>query len=197
MQSLINVEDYILNARFGREILIILRDLILKTELTETVKWGSPVYSINNKNVVGIGSFKSYTGLWFFQGAFLKDEAKVLFNAQEGTTKSLRQWRFKSIEEINNTLILQYINEAIENAKQGKTLKPDRNKPLNIPAELQMALDKDNNLKNRFDSLSISCRREYAEYIDEAKRAETRIKRVQKSIPMINEKRGLNDNYKN
>ena len=61
----------------GKEILIVLREIIRSTELIETLKWGGPVYTLGGKNVVGIGSFKSYVGLWFFQGAFLKDEEKL------------------------------------------------------------------------------------------------------------------------
>ena len=61
-----------------------LRKILNATELEETVKWGGPCYTYEGKNVVGLGSFKSYVGLWFHQGALLKDEAKVLINAQEG-----------------------------------------------------------------------------------------------------------------
>jgi uncharacterized protein YdeI (YjbR/CyaY-like superfamily) len=51
-----------------------LRSIIQKSELVETVKWGVPVYTINDKNVVGSSVFKSYDGLWFFQGSYLKDK---------------------------------------------------------------------------------------------------------------------------
>ena len=94
MNSYKTADEYILNAPNGKEILIVLREIIRSTELKETVKWGGPVYTLNNKNVVGLGSFKSYTGLWFYQGALLKDEAGILINATEGVTKALRQWRF-------------------------------------------------------------------------------------------------------
>ena len=40
------------------ESLMEIRQVLLKTELTETVKWGMPVYTINGKNVVGISGFK-------------------------------------------------------------------------------------------------------------------------------------------
>lgn len=190
------VEEYILNAPSGKEILIVLRELLLSTELTETVKWGSPVYTLNDKNVVGIGAFKSYTGLWFYQGAFLKDEADVLINASEGVTKALRQWRFSSVDQIDDKLVLQYVHEAIENQKQGKELKPDRERKLIIPEELQRALDEDTMLETCFYAFSPGCQREFAGYISEAKRTETRENRIQKIIPMILEKRGLNDKYK-
>jgi uncharacterized protein YdeI (YjbR/CyaY-like superfamily) len=40
------------------------------------LKWGIPTYTVNGKNLVGIGAFKTYVGLWFFNGSFLKDEEK-------------------------------------------------------------------------------------------------------------------------
>lgn len=91
----------------------ILQIIISKTNLAETIKWGTPVYTFNGKNVVGINGFKNHFALWFYKGVELKDDAKVLVNAQEGITKSLRQWRFTSKSEINEKLILEYIQEAI------------------------------------------------------------------------------------
>lgn len=196
MKSYNTVDEYILNAPNGKEILIVLREIIKSTKLNESIKWGSPVFSINDKNVVGMAAFKSYVGLWFFQGSFLKDEAGVLINAQEGTTKALRQWRFTAADKIDDKLILQYVNEAVQNALEGKTIKPDRNKPVTIPEELQQALDNDKVLNECFRAFSPGCQREYAGYVAEAKRAETREVRVQKIIPMILEKKGLNDKYK-
>jgi uncharacterized protein YdeI (YjbR/CyaY-like superfamily) len=196
MKAYKTVDEYILNAQFGREILIVLREILCSTELTETVKWGGPVYTINDKNVVGLGSFKSYAGMWFYQGVFLNDEASVLINAQEGTTKALRQWRFTTVDEIDEKLVLQYVGEAIQNAKNGKELKPDRDKKLVITEELQAAFDNDKNLENAFLGFTPGCKREFAGYVAEAKRTETRKSRVLKIIPMILEKRGLNDKYK-
>lgn len=95
----------------------LLKEIIAQTELVETFKWGGPVYVLNGKNVLGIAGFKSYFGIWFYNGVFLKDENNVLINAQEGVTKSLRQWRFHDIAEINTESILLYIKEAIANEK--------------------------------------------------------------------------------
>ncbi len=196
MQSYNTVNEYILNTPFGKEILIVLREILLSTELQETVKWGGPVYTINDKNVVGIGAFKSYAGLWFYQGVFLKDEAGVLINASEGMTKALRQWRFTSVDEINDELVLKYINEAIQNQKEGKELKPDRNKPVVIPEELKLALAEDSELESCFNRFTPGKKREFAEYVASAKLAETRFARVQKVIPMILENTGLNDKFR-
>ncbi|HSO85687.1 MAG TPA: DUF1801 domain-containing protein [Draconibacterium sp.] len=196
MKNYKTVDEYILNVAEGREILIVLRDLIYSTELTETVKWGIPVYTINDKNVVGMAAFKSYVGLWFYNGSFLKDEAGVLINATEGVTKALRQWRFTSVDEIDEQLVLRYVNEAIQNQKEGKELKPDRNKPVIIPDELLIEFAEDKELENFFNRFTIGKQREFTEFISSAKQSETRIARVQKVIPLILENIGLNDKYR-
>lgn len=190
------VNEYILNAVFGQEILIVLRDILLSTELQETVKWGGPVYTINNKNVVGIAAFKSYVGLWFYNGNFLTDEAGVLINATEGITKALRQWRFSSVDEIDDELVLKYVNKAIQNQKEGKELKPERNKPVIIPEELKQALMEDTELENCFNRFKPGRQREFTEYIASAKLAETRLARLQKVVPLILENIALNDKYR-
>lgn len=174
----------------------ILRNLMLDAGLEETLKWGIPVYMAHKKNIAGVSSFKSYFGIWFYQGALLEDSAGVLMNAQEGKTVAMRQWRFAEDDPIDETLILRYLQEAIEHAKEGREIKPEKAKPIVIPAELKKAFLEDATLKQQFDALSKSCRREYAEYIAEAKRQETRLRRLEKSIAMIREKKGLHDQYK-
>ena len=92
-----------------------IREIILSTNLEETIKWGMPTYTLNNKNVVGIGAFKTHYGVWFFQGSLLKDTHKVLINAQEGKTQAMRQWRFTKDSIIDKKLLLSYLEEAISN----------------------------------------------------------------------------------
>lgn len=189
-------EEYISWNEDYRPLLEKLQSILLSsTELEEKMKWGIPTYCMKNKNVAGIGAFKSYAGLWFFNGVFLSDPANVLINAQEGKTKGMRQWRFESVDEIDEKLVRSYIEEAIQNQKDGKEVKPEK-KPLLVPDELKEALASDGLLSEVFDSMSLSCKREYAEYIAEAKRSETKQKRLEKIIPMIREKVGLNDKYK-
>lgn len=196
MKGYKTVDEYILSVQEGREILMVLRELINSTELKETVKWGIPVYTINDKNVVGMAAFKSYVGLWFYNGSFLKDDAGVLINASEGITKALRQWRFTSADEINDTLLLNYLQEAIENQKQGKELKPERNKPIIIPDQLQIEFAEDKELEICFNRFTPGKQREFVNYISEAKTLETRKVRVEKVIPLILENIGLNDKYR-
>lgn len=188
-------EEYFDSVPEYLDILKKLRSILLSTELEEKMKWGIPTYCLKNKNVAGIGAFKSYAGLWFFNGSFLKDEEKKLINAQEGKTKGMRQWRFEVLKEIDEALVKSYIEEAIQNQKDGKEIKPEK-KPLIIPDELNEALASDSQLSEAFEALPLSCKREYAEHIAEAKREETKLKRLDKIIPMIMDKVGLNDKYK-
>lgn len=132
----------------------------------------------------------------FFQGAFLSDPEHKLVNAQEGKTKALRQLRFADSEEIDYNLVKAYVEEAIQNQKTGKEIKPDQKKPLIIPDELKVKFEVDEALKICFDEFTLTKKREFADYISEAKREETKLKRLEKIIQMIKEGIGLNDMYK-
>jgi len=149
-----------------------LKSIINKTPLEETIKWGAPVYTFNGKNVLGVMGLKDYFALWFYKGVFLKDEAGVLVNASEGTTKSLRQWRFASKDEISEKLVLEYINEAIEVEKAGLAITPQK-KILAVPELLQKEFDASPALAEAFSKFSQSKQNEFNEYIATAKREET------------------------
>jgi uncharacterized protein YdeI (YjbR/CyaY-like superfamily) len=173
-----------------------LRSIIDQTELIKTTKWGGEVYTINNGNVISINAFKQHVALWFFNGVFLNDEHKVLLNSQEGKTKAMRKWEFRSTEEIDEKRILQYINEAIKNEKEGKKWVPEKSEELVLPQELSDFLNKDVGLKSAFDALTPFKQKEYAEYIETAKREQTKQDRLEKIKPMILEGIGLNDKYR-
>ena len=190
------VDQYIEAAAQWQDELRALRKIILTANLEETIKWGMPYYSLGGKNIVGMVSFKSYFGLWFTQGVFLKDEASVLLNAKEGATRALRQWRMNSKGEINSALIKSYVMEAIEITKAGKVIKPVRNKAFQVPSELELEMDNNPALKASFDNLSQFQKREYSEHINSAKKDETKARRLVKIIPMILSGAGLNDKYR-
>lgn len=177
------------------EELDLLTAIINKTELVETIKWGAPVYTHNSKNVLGVMGFKNFYTLWFYKGVFLKDEAGVLVNANKENTKSLRQWRFTSKAEINEKLILLYINEAIAIEKAGLEIKPAK-KVIPIPSALQKELDSNPALAIAFNKLTPGRQKDYNEHIATAKQEKTQQSRLEKIIPMILEGKGLNDKYK-
>jgi uncharacterized protein YdeI (YjbR/CyaY-like superfamily) len=147
--------------------------------------------------VAAMADFKNHMALWFHQGVFLKDKQNKLINAQEGVTKALRQWRFEEEDEIDSALVLEYINEAIANAAAGKEIKPVKKKEVSIPSILKNAFANDKDLQKSFNDLTPGRQREYAEYIAGAKQEKTKLSRLEKCIPMIKEKKGLHDKYKN
>lgn len=176
-----------------------LRDLALKTGLEETFKWMFPTYTLDGRNVLAICKFKKHFGIWFFNGVFLRDELQVLENAQEGKTQAMRHWKFHTIEDISEKSVLGYMNEAIENQRKGLKLLPKKKEPVNgtiIPDLLKDALKRDTSTYRAFKELSYFNKKEYSEYIANAKQVKTKLSRLQKILPMILEGTGLNDRYR-
>lgn len=173
-----------------------LKDIIAQTELVETTKWGGIVYTLGNKNVIGIGGFKNYFTIWFYNGVFLSNPKNLLVNANEGVTKSLRQWRFASAGEIDKKLILSYVNEAIANERAGKSIKPEaKSKHFEVPEILQNALA-ENKLTEAFRKFTPGRQYEFVGYINDAKQEKTKLARIEKILVMIGDGIGLNDKYR-
>ncbi|WP_221257933.1 YdeI/OmpD-associated family protein [Flavobacterium okayamense] len=177
------------------EELDLLHSIIKKTSLVEMTKWGGPVYTYNGKNVVGIGGFKSYFGIWFFNGVFLKDEKNLLINANEGNTKSLRQMRFQSRDKIDEKTILAYIKEAIAIEEKGLALKKEKKETV-ISEFFERFLNENSELKEKFENLTPYKQREYLEFIDTAKQEKTKLARLEKIKPLLAEGKGINDKYR-
>ena len=191
-----SIEEYLQNNPERIEELQKLRSILSETELEETLKWGMPTYVFKKRNLVGIGAFKNWSVLWFHDGALLKDDQKVLVNAQEGKTQGMRQWRFKSLEDINKEQILKYVAEAVGYAKAGKKVvkkapKASGSITFEVPALLQEALDGDQKLKEKWEGLTLKQRRDFAEYISESKRESTRKSRLERITPVIEEGKPL------
>ncbi|MGM1055078.1 MAG: DUF1801 domain-containing protein [Bacteroidota bacterium] len=132
----------------------LLRKLLNSFPLTETIKWGGPVYTLEGKNLIGFGAFKNHYALWLFQGALLQDNTELLVNAQEGKTSALRQIRFDENSIIQPEVLSKYISESIELSKQGKLIKPNVKKEIIIPSQLLDQFEKDKDLNEAFSGLS-------------------------------------------
>jgi uncharacterized protein YdeI (YjbR/CyaY-like superfamily) len=191
------IENYLKKHAQWAGVLDTLRTVFRSTGLEETVKWGTPHYTYNNKLVAGLAGFKNHCAIWFHQGVFLKDPHNKLINAQEGTTRGLRQWRFEEGETVNVDLVRSYIEEAIANAQTGKEIAPQPKKKLTLSPLLLQAFKDDASLKESFSKLTPGRQREYAEHIASAKQEATQQRRLEKCIPMIKQGKGLHDKYKN
>ncbi|MBW3468647.1 YdeI/OmpD-associated family protein [Arthrospiribacter ruber] len=172
-----------------------LNRIMQNSGLEHSIKWGIDVYTHEGSNVVGICGFKNYVGIWFYNGVFMSDPAGKFINAQENKTKALRQWRFANMQEIDESLILAYIKEAIQNEKEGKKWIPEKITDLEINGLLAEEIEKDKNFKDSFEKLSLSKQKEYLEHVNGAKKEVTQKARLEKVKPLILEGKGLNDKY--
>jgi len=190
------IDVYIEKQGKWRDQLVAIRDILNASVLVETVKWGSPTYTLDSNILISLVGFKNHCAIWFHQGVFLEDSKSVLVNAQEGTTKGMRQLRIIEGSKINKALVKAYIAETIANHRAGKKVAPTK-KTLKISAELDAALKKGSKLKLAFNTLTSGKQREYADHIASAKRQKTRINRMKKVAPLILQGAGLHDKYRN
>jgi len=173
-----------------------MEQIINKTTLTKSFKWGMTVYTYEGKNVMSWAGFKHFFSVWFYNGVFLEDKDKVLVSASEGKTKGLRQWRFSDVKEMDEHKILAYIEESIQIVKDGKILKAEKSILQNPTGLLKEILDTDETFKLAFERLTAGRQKEYMVYIDDAKQEKTKKSRLEKIIPLILAGQGLNDKYK-
>jgi len=171
-----------------------LRSIALKCDpaIIEDWKWG-PNYFLDGM-VCGFAGHKKFVNFVFFQGALLRDKKKVLIK-NEGTLHN-RHITFTDVKEINEDLLLEYLFEAIDNNKKGEKLLITKDKTVAIPADIKKTLSQFGVLKN-FENLTYSRRKEIILYINEAKKTETRQRRIDKAIEVLKKKptKYKNTNY--
>lgn len=189
------VDTYINNHEKWEDELNEIRAVFNATELNEDLKWGSPTYTFQNKNILGMVGFKNHLGIWFHQGVFLKDVHKKLISAEKSTAKAMRQWKVTKEQPIDFAILKEYTLEAIENQKAGKELKPQK-KQLIDSTFLQKALAENTTLNTAFKKLTPGKQNEYMEFVSTAKQDATKLRRLEKIKPLILAGKGLNDQYK-
>lgn len=171
-----------------------LRALLLDCGLEENVKWSKLCYSHDRGNVAIIYGMKNYCAIGFFKGAVLDDPDDVL--VQPGKhSQAMRQLRFEGLDEIEGRedQIKKYIERAIQAEKDGLEVDFDEKNDLDYPDELQDALDDDLELAEAFDDLTPGRQRGYVLHISDAKKSETRTRRIKRAKSKIMDGKGLNE----
>lgn len=170
-----------------------LRKLVLSAdpEIIEDWKWG-PNYYLNGM-VCGFWGFKKHVSFVFFQGSLLKDKKKLL-SANDGNVHN-RHIKFTDVKQINEKYILEYLFEAIDNNKKGLKIIVTKDKTIEIPADV-IKLFKKEKVLVYFESLAFSHRKEYIQWIESAKKEETRTKRIQQATEKLASKEMMHDKYK-
>jgi uncharacterized protein YdeI (YjbR/CyaY-like superfamily) len=188
------VDGYIRKNKKWQAELRLLRMILLDTPLVEQIKWRVPCYTFESGNVALLGAFKEHCVLSFVKGALLKDPDHVLVKPGENT-RSVRVIRFTDVEQIRarETIIKDYVDQAIELEKAGRKFDFQNSAPMAIPEELRIKLDRHPDLKEAFTLLTPGRRRAYLLYFSAAKQSKTRTARVEKWMPKILEGKGLHD----
>jgi uncharacterized protein YdeI (YjbR/CyaY-like superfamily) len=174
--------------------LAILRSLILDCGLTETSKWGVPCYTFQNNNVLILSALNEYCTIGFFKGVLLVDTNGILIQQTENM-QAERQLRFTNVREIveRETIVKEYIFEAIEVEKAGLKVEYKKTSEFPIPEELQHKLAENPAFKTAFEALTSGRQRGYLLYFSAPKQAKTRVSRIENSMPQIFNGKGLHD----
>ncbi len=188
------VDFYFNEAKNWSEELAQLRMIVLDCGLTEELKWGSPCYSFQEKNIVLIHVFKEYCALLFFKGALLNNAHGILIQ-QTKNVQAARQIRFKNTLEIieQKAILKSYIYEAIEVEKAGLKVDLKKTTEFAMAEEFKRKLTEIPALKTAFEALTPGRQRAYLLYFSAAKQAKTRESRVEKHLPQILNGKGLNE----
>jgi uncharacterized protein YdeI (YjbR/CyaY-like superfamily) len=193
------VDAYIAkSAPFAKEILEHLREIVHKAcpEVEETIKWSFPHFEYKGI-LCSMAAFKAHCAFGFWKGAIMKDPKKVMTIIGKTSMGSFD--RITSIGDLPSEKIMTaYIKEA-KSLNENNTKLPDRgkNKPASVetPEYFLSALKKNKKALQTFQSFSNSNKKDYVEWITEAKTESTREKRIETSIGWIAEGKIRNWKY--
>jgi uncharacterized protein YdeI (YjbR/CyaY-like superfamily) len=182
---------------FAKPVLIHLRSVIHKVcpEVVETIKWGVPYFEYHG-NLCMFAAFREHCVFGFWKATALSDPDKIFHEMPDAAMGHLG--RLTSLNDLPADEVLEkYIKEAMYLNESG--VKVPRNKhekkELEVPAEFDEALDRNHTARKVFDSFSIGNKRDYAEWIADAKTAETRMRRIETAVEWIAEGKVKNWKY--
>jgi|SRR5688572_21127223 len=196
------IDDYIENAQaFARPILKKLRALIHKAcpEVTETIKWGMPSFEYKG-HMCGFASFKQHCAFGFWKTKLIKDSSGYLQKHKAAGGEGMGNLgRITSTKDLPpDKVLFDFIKQAAKLNEDGVKVKkaaPKLKKEIPVPAEFQSMLNKNKKAKTTFDSFAPSHRREYLEWITEAKTEATQLKRMTTALEWISEGKQRNWKY--
>jgi uncharacterized protein YdeI (YjbR/CyaY-like superfamily) len=176
------VDAYIAKqADFARPILQHLREAVHAAcpECEEAIKWSMPAYMYQGKQLAGMAAFKAHATFGFWQRSGERGEdSKAGAMGDFGRITSLADLpdpdQFAALVHKNMALI-----DAGAKTVRNKTPKP----PIDMPDDLAAALAANPAAQATYDGFPPGCRREYLEWVTQAKRPETRAKRIAKPWP--------------
>lgn len=192
------VDRYIAKAApFAQPILERIRAAFHKAhpDVTETMKWSFPHFEY--KGLLGsMAAFKEHVSWGFWKGRLMNDPLGIIPPIGETSMGGLRIQTLKDLPKEKD--MVAYVREAIRLNEEGvKTARPPRaTRPeAEIPADLAAALKKSPAARQVFDAFPPSHRRDYLEWIVEAKQEATRQKSIAQTIEWVSEGKSRNWKY--
>ncbi|HEY4283530.1 MAG TPA: YdeI/OmpD-associated family protein [Chthoniobacterales bacterium] len=184
------------SAPFAKPILKHLRAVVHAgcPQVVETIKWSMPHFDYKGI-MCGMAAFKHHCAFGFWKSKLILPRAMTANKDAMGHFGCIR-----SIDELpSRTVLIQYVKKAAVLNESGTQVpgrdKPKKRPPLKIPDYFSKALNKNAKAKKTFDDFSPSHRREYIEWITDAKRDETRQKRLETAIQWMSEGKPQNWRY--
>ena len=184
------------SAEFAQPILNHIRKLVLEAcpEAEETLKWRFPNFLYKGM-LCSMAAFKNHCSFGFWKRS-------LLFDKKSSVGQGMGQFgRITSISDLPpKNVLLGYIKEAVRLNEEGVKVpkaRPKRKKPLAIPASLKAALRKNKKALATFDNFSYTHKKEYVDWISEAKREETRDQRLATAIKWMAEGKSRHWKYTN
>lgn len=194
------VDTYIATAApFAQPILLRLRKLVHLAcpESEEALKWGMPSFLYRGKILCGMAALKAHATFGFWHQGMEK-----LLEKKFGRTLEAMGLlgRITSAADLpDDKTLLRFIKTAVKLHDSGTPVRPKRKpKPaLPVPADLADALKRSKKAASVWAKQPPGARREYIEWITEAKQAATREKRLLTAIEWIGEGKKRNWKYEN
>ena len=187
------VDAYIEKAApFAKPILRFLRTAVHNgcPDLEETIKWGMPHFDYKGP-ICGMAAFKEHCAFGFWKRALIFGNSN---QEEEGMGQFGRITSLKDLPD-EKTLIGHVRKAADLNEKGIKVRDRKKRKPLPVPAYLTAALKKNTKARTTFENFSPSHRRDYIEWLTEAKREETRKQRLQIALDWMAQGKPRNWKY--
>ena len=186
------------SADFAKPILSHLRAVVHEAcpDVEETMKWSFPHFMYGGGILCSMASFKEHCAFGFWKGSLIVD--------QEGAAaeKAMGQFgRIASVKDLPSKRVLaSYVKKAmalndagVKRPRSAREAAPKA--PVDVPDDLASALAKQKTARAAFDAFPPSHRREYIEWIVEAKRDDTRARRVAQAVEWIAEGKSRNWKY--
>lgn len=175
------------SAEFAKPILTHLREVVHSAcpDVEETMKWSSPTFMYHGM-LCGMSAFKQHCAFGFWKGALIVDTGDEALQAmgQFGRITSVRDLPSKRVLA---GLVKKACRLNEEGAKVPRPLERQGRVALAPPPDLATALRRNAKARTAFEKFSPGHKREYIEWITEAKREETRKRRLAQAIEWMSE----------